>query len=292
MSRIPAPTDIPIAFWSEPTSAPDLVYGVGGPELAPDPNMVYTLVKRDTRGYSTTLDLRDAAGRKWSAKLGPEARTEVVSSRIVWALGYMQPPSYYVPRLAVSLPDGTRDEGAARLRPSVEWLEPRGDWSWHKNPFVATPEFRGLLVLMMVLNSTDLKDANNVVYLARRESATPVLWYSVKDLGATLGDTGRFGPTRGDVVGFEKHGFLDDLRGESSPYVRFTFNGRHQELLRDLRPEDVAWTCERLAKLTDAQWRDAFAAGGYAPEITDRYVARIKAKIREGLALGALRRAS
>jgi hypothetical protein len=240
MSRIPAPTDIPIAFWSEPTSAPDLVYGVGGPELAPDPNMVYTLVKRDTRGYSTTLDLRDAA------------RTEVVSSRIVWALGYMQPPSYYVPRLAVSLPDGTRDEGAARLRPSVEWLEPRGDWSWHKNPFVATPEFRGLLVLMMVLNSTDLKDANNVVYLARRESATPVLWYTVNDLGAMLGD----------------------------------------ELLRDLRPEDVAWTCERLAKLTDAQWRDAFAAGGYAPEITDRYVARIKAKIREGLALGALRRAS
>jgi hypothetical protein len=108
------------------------------------------------------------------------------------------------------------------------------------------------MVLMMLLNSTDLKDANNVVYLARRESAPPVLWYSVNDLGATLGD----------------------------------------ELLRDLRPEDVAWTCERLAKLTDAQWRDAFAAGGYAPEITDRYVARIKAKIREGLALGALRRAS
>ena len=35
--------------------------------------------------------------------------------------------------------------------------------------------------------------------------------------------------------------------------------------------------------LTDEQWRDAFRAGGYDPEQTGRYVAKIKAKIAQGL---------
>ena len=34
---------------------------------------------------------------EWSAKIGPEAQTEVVVSRILWGLGYHQPPIYYLP---------------------------------------------------------------------------------------------------------------------------------------------------------------------------------------------------
>ena len=47
---------------------------------------------------------------------------------------------------------------------------------------------------MMVLNSTDLKDDNNALYLARRPGTRPTFWYTVKDLGATFGETGRFSP--------------------------------------------------------------------------------------------------
>ena len=46
---------------------------------------------------------------------------------------------------------------------------------------------------------------------------------------------------------------------------------------------DVRWTCALLSRLTDAQWRDAFRAGGYNSEQTARYVAKIKAKIEQGL---------
>jgi hypothetical protein len=37
--------------------------------------------------------------------------------------------------------------------------------------------------------------------------------------------------------------------------------------------------------ITDHQWSDAFAAGNYDAQSTARYVARIRAKAQEGLAL-------
>jgi methionine salvage enolase-phosphatase E1 len=49
--------------------------------------------------------------------------------------------------------------------------------------------------------------------------------------------------------------------------------------------EDVRWACERLQKLTDRQWRDAFRAGNFTADVTARYVARIRQKITEGLEL-------
>ena len=52
-----------------------------------------------------------------------------------------------------------------------------------------------------------------------------------------------------------------------------------------MRPADVRWTTELLNRLTDAQWEDAFRAGGYSPDVRARYIKKIKAKIAEGLAL-------
>ena len=47
----------------------------------------------------------------------------------------------------------------------------------------------------------------------------------------------------------------------------------------------MKWTAELFNRLTDAQWEDAFRAGGYAPDIRARYIKKIKAKIAEGLAV-------
>lgn len=38
----------------------------------------YTFVARDTTGKSPGYDVRDAQGRLWSVKRGPEAQSEVV----------------------------------------------------------------------------------------------------------------------------------------------------------------------------------------------------------------------
>ena len=53
----------------------------------------------------------------------------------------------------------------------------------------------------------------------------------------------------------------------------------------DITPADVRWICGRLQRLRDAQWQDAFRAGGYPPVDAERFIRRLKQKIAEGLAL-------
>jgi hypothetical protein len=104
----------------------------------------------------------------------------------------------------------------------------------------------------------------------------------LKDLGASLGETGRFDPKRGNIDAFEREPFIVDVDHDRA---RFGYRGRHQELLDHISVEDVHWTCERLRTLTDQQWRDAFRAGNFTDDVIARYVARIRRKIDEGLKL-------
>ena len=48
---------------------------------------------------------------------------------------------------------------------------------------------------------------------------------------------------------------------------------------------DVVWTCRLFARLSDRQLDDAFRAAGYSDDERARYVAKVKSKIAEGLAL-------
>ena len=274
-------------LWTDPGKTPRNLFD-GPPAVAvkdrPATDGRFDIISKDTSGFSVTYKVRDAAGRKWSVKIGPEAQTEVVASRIVWAVGYHQVPSYFVERwIAVDEKAKGAQLGGARFRPDEMGLKAAGIWSWQKSPFAGTAPYNGLLALMMILNSTDLKDDNNTLYKVEgppREGAGR--WYVVKDLGASLGETGKIDPRRGYVDGFEKEPFITGIDGRK---VVFGFRGRHQELLEGIRVEDVRWICERLQRVTDGQWRDAFRAGNYTEEIASRYVARIRQKIKEGLEL-------
>jgi hypothetical protein len=265
--------------------ARNLFDGVGGRVARPQNDARYRVMDVDTRGYSITYRVRDDRGAEWSVKIGPEAQPDVVSSRIVWALGYHQIPSYFVERWTAEDSGKGQVLGGARFRPRPNdvGLEAKGTWSWQQNPFVGTRPYNGLLALMMILNSTDLKNDNNELYeVERGQREEAHRWYVVKDLGASLGETGRFDPRRGYIDGFEREPFTVGLE---NGFVRFAFRGRHQELLQRIPVADVRWMSERVLRITSAQWRDAFRAGGYSPEITARYVARIRQKAREGLAL-------
>jgi len=271
-------------LWVDPgTQIRNLRAGVAHDDPAPAAEARYDVVSRDVAGFSITYRVRDERGHEWHVKIGPEAQTEVTSSRIVWGLGYHQLPSHFVERwIAVDHAKGQLI-GGGRFRPHEMGLKSAGTWSWQRNPFVGSKPYNGLLVLMMVLNGTDLKNDNNELYDVvgeRREGARR--WYVVKDLGASLGETGRMDPRRGYVDGFEREPFVT---GVSHGRVTFGFRGRHQELLDHIDVDDVRWTCERLRRLTDNQWKDAFRAGGFTDEQTARFVARIKQKIDEGLAL-------
>jgi hypothetical protein len=270
-------------FWEDvdPRSR-NLFHGVAGPDAQPNPDAVYTVKATDTSGFSITYDVADEAGVEWSVKMGDEAQSEVTSSRIVWAMGYQQPPSAYLARWNWREGEARRLENGGRFRPKLPTLKTAGIWPWHENPFVGTQAFRGLLVLMMVLNSTDLKDDNNVIYERHAGDRVVGRWYVVKDLGATLGTTGRMDPKRNDIEAFEPHEFITGVR---RGHVTFAFRGRHQELLSAITPDDVVWMCNRLARLTHAQWRDAFRAGGYDEAVAARFIRRIQQKIADGQAL-------
>ena len=146
-------------LWQEPTDLErrDLFYGQGGRALAPSAAATYTLVEADTDGFSAGYDVRDGQGRMWSVKLGPESQTEVVASRLLWAVGYHQPAVYYLPEWTLTK-DGARSSqspGRFRLEPANE--ENLGEWEWRNNPFVGTRPFEGLFVLMVMINNWDLK---------------------------------------------------------------------------------------------------------------------------------------
>lgn len=274
-------------LWTEPGAERDLFWGSGGRAYAPLADAIFELDAKDDAGFSVSYDVKSPDGVEWSAKVGPEAQTEVVLSRILWGLGYHQPPLYYLPSWTLDRGrDGARRETEARFRPKLSHLDRAGFWKWADNPFRDRHELRGLLVVLLLLNSTDLKDDNNSLYDVK-DGRGVGRWFVVRDLGAALGETGKLYPRRNWLEGFEKQAFLTDV---SATRIRFDYTGRHQELLTMISGDDVKWAAERMARLTDQQWRDAFRAGNYNDADTTRFVARIKEKIADGLDLRVDRR--
>lgn len=286
------PTSAQMAeFWVDPGSRPrDLVYGVGGKALAPAKDAQYKFKGKDELGFSVSYDVEDSRAIEWSAKIGPEAQTEVVVSRLLWGLGYHQPPLYYVPSWTLITEGGdVKKESEARLRPKLDFLDRKPDyWSWQENAFVGTRPFHGLLVVLLILNSTDLKNDNNSIYeLARRfpgDGPDVRRWFVVRDVGAALGETGKLFPRRNWIEGFEEEGFIT---GVKDGRIEFAYTGRHQELLQTITAADLRWAANRMLRLTDQQWRDAFRTANYTNEITNRYLRKIRQKIQEALKVAA-----
>jgi hypothetical protein len=290
------PSDIDVArLWQAPIDLAErnLFHGAGAAALTPDPAVAYTFVKEDRSGYSDGYDVRGPSGL-WSVKLGLEAQPEVVASRVLWAIGYHQPPTYYVERWTM-VGGQSGPKGPARFRPELPDRKVIAEWSWYENDLVGTQPFNGLIVANLILNNWDWKTSNNKVYeLAASAGAPSRRVYVVQDLGASLGKTTfpallKWFPVRGfgqgsrnDLEGFESQGLIRNIEGER---VEFDYRGIHGSLLKTLTPRDVLWTCELMARLSDAQWVDAFRAAGYSDDQTRRYVAKIKAKINEGRAL-------
>ncbi|HUQ86462.1 MAG TPA: hypothetical protein VM096_02825 [Vicinamibacterales bacterium] len=281
-------------LWQEPTDLleRDLLNGPGGAALRPQQNSSFAFVAFKTTGTNPGYEVKDATGRTWSVKLGVEAQSEVTAARILWAMGFPQPPSYFVHQFTLTgIDDGVKT--TARFRTdSVRWRS-ISEWSWYDNPFVNTQPFRGLIVAQLVLNNWDLKTPNNRVYEAIDPSVVPRRQYMVRDVGASLGSAKQFRlftmlGTRGaqgsknDLEDFERQGFIERVEGDK---VVFDYRGPNQGLVDTITVADVIWACELLAKIPDGHWQAAFKAGAYQQADADRYIAKIKAKIAQGLAL-------
>jgi hypothetical protein len=109
------------------------------------------------------------------------------------------------------------DVPGGRFRLSLPELKNLGEWKWMDNPFVDTIPYYGLLVILLMFNSSDLKDSNNSLYEYRpAEGNPPQRWFVVRDIGTALGSTARLAPVRGDPDVFERLGFINASNTASS----------------------------------------------------------------------------
>ncbi len=278
----PPPTATTLTeLWVEPGDIPsrDLFYGPGGAGGVPSPTTRFKVTGLDRTGNSPGYDVLAADGRRWRAKLGEEVQPEIVASRLLWAIGFHQPAMYLVTNLQL---DGGRPDDSGvitRLRAETGYRT-ESDWSWHQNPFVGTRQLNGLLVAQLILNNWDLKTSQNRIYVM--EEGEPLRRYVVQDLGAALGKTRWPTGTRGRIDDFEQHQLIARIQGSR---VIFDYHARHRELFEQITAADVAWTARLLSKLTDRQWQDAFRAARYPQPVSRRFIAKLNAKVREGLAL-------
>jgi len=276
-------------LWVEPEDIRkrDLFEGPGGAALRPKPGTVFAFLSKDTKWYSWGWKVKDPAGLEWSAKYGPEAQAEPVVSRLLWAVGYHQAPTYYVEYW--SLQGGGEDgpKTPCRFRPDLPGRKNLGEWQWKKNPFVGTRPFGGLITFMRMVNNWDLVDRNNVLYELDQPVEGARRLFVVKDVGTAFGRTSPLGierqGTKNDIEDFEQQDFIKEVKGDR---VVFDDAGLlHRELYADVKVADVRWLCERLSRLTPEQWKDAFRAGGYKDDVADRFIRKLQEKVAYGMSL-------
>jgi hypothetical protein len=133
------PSEAPIAsLWERPADLEtrDLFNGPWPRNRAPDPQATYTFVEKKHHGVNPGMTVRDPQGRKWSVKQAPtdgqasEAPIEVVLSRMLSAVGYRQPPVYFLPSFTLADDQGTHVERGGRFRLHDKSLKDVGEWSW------------------------------------------------------------------------------------------------------------------------------------------------------------------
>jgi hypothetical protein len=302
---------ISAVIWENPgpIGSRNLYYGPGSAKLAPAPPFVF--LEEDKDGGSPKFKVRDANGVEWSVKLGPEAQTETVAARLVWAVGYFAEEAYYFERAKVKgLPRLSRGreyqdlEGhvyGARFEPRRRNVK-RGDtWDWNKNPFVGTRQLNGLKVLMIMLNNYDARKKNNRVLSVRNPRRNRVeARYVVADLGATFGrDDGLGGKrSKNDLDDFLSTGFV---KGVEDGEVKFDYDTRPRRWgvvsilyppyfmgevkkerdMKGIPVEHARWIGRLLSGLSPDQLRAAFRAAGYDESTREGFVRALRARINQ-----------
>ena len=296
-------------LWLDPgdIASRDLSFGPGAPDLAPI--APFTFIKEDKSGESAKFDVRDAKGVEWRVKLGREAKSETVATRLIWAVGYFAEEAYYLaeaqienlPRLSRGreyVADGRIVRGA-RFEPRRANIERGPVWGWDKNPFEDSRELNGLKILMILLNNYDARKENNRVFYVEAGGVREAR-HVVSDLGATLGRAGGLGGKRSknDLNDFLSTEFV---RGVNDGTVEFDYDTRprgfghlavlhptyyrsqvkKEKSMRGIPVEHARWIGSLLSQLTDEQLSDAFRAADYDETTMKGYVRALRERINQ-----------
>jgi hypothetical protein len=278
-------------LWQEPGRVE--AFDMAAANTAPRPP--YTFLKEDMGGTGPKVLVRDAAGIEWRVKGGHDVKPETFITRFVTALGYFAETTHFLADGRIEnvtalkrasgfiKPDGTFTWASFEKRePNAKFA---GSWSWIDNPFVGTPELKGLKVLVMLFSNWDNKDARDT----RKGSNTSILEYTdgrrvyfVNDWGQSFGAWGRmFGrdnwrcePYRAQTSHF--------VAGVASGLVRFSYGGAHtDDFKNDIRVDDVRWLMKYLGRITDAQLRIGFKVSGASTQEEECFSRALRDRIEQ-----------
>ncbi len=287
-SNAPAEAGTP-AIWEDrgDVSKLDLFWGIGSEAEMPKAPLQFD--KEDVSGTNPKIKVIDANGVKWNLKFDEEVHAEVAASRLVWACGYMVEESYFIPSGKVNGvtglgrakkfvgADGSFSNAMAEKRPDD--IARRGvNWDWSSNPFVGSKELSGLAILNCLLSNWDAKVTNNNVLGMFDDKGGVRDWYLVADWGGTFGKTGGFmSHTKWSLADYSKQQFLDGVKGNQ---VNFHYSGKMSGL-RSIPKEHATWFMGIAGKLSDAQIREAFRAGGATQSEIDGFTSQLRKRINE-----------
>ena len=282
------------ALWHDPGDVPnlDLRYGIGGAELAPKPP--FTFRDEDMSGSTPKVKVKDANGRDWVVKFGPEAYSDTFGTRLAWAMGYYVEPSYLVAdgviegarnlqRAGKEIDrDGHFQGGRFQLRSAQPKYLKTVTWSWDDNPFTGTPELNGLKILMMLVSNWDNKDARDA---ESRGTNTAIyqngdlLYYFVDDWGGAMGRWGKyFTRSKWNAASFARQS--DDFVSFKNGELHWGYVGQHSDLLtKGVQPGDIRWLLQYLGRLSDGQLRAALDASGASAEEAELYVKGLRMRV-------------
>ena len=284
-------------IWRDPgrVQTLDFTGGPGGRAGAPAPP--FTFIEENKKGTNPKIKVKDARGHRWSVKWGEEVNSENFATRLAWAMGYFVDPAYFVPRAVIKgvtgldrakdyvNPDGSTSNARFELdMDGITELEGEQSWGYLSNPFVNTPQFKGLKIVMMLVSNWDNKDvrdagrgSNTAIFQTRTEAR-----YVVTDWGGSMGKWGGF-LKRGkwDCEGYsdQSKDFVKEVKGG---LVKFGYSGQHTDSFADdITVQDVRWLMSYLSRVSDRQLRAALDASGATPGEAACFVGAVRQRINQ-----------
>jgi hypothetical protein len=286
-------------LWRDPGDVAnlDLAGGAGGREGAPAPPFVFH--EEELGGTAPKVLVKDANKRTWSVKWGEEAKSEVFATRLLWAVGYITEPAYFVKSGnidsvgALTRARGVIDSHGNFRDARFELRDPkyypvRGE-NWTFRSVGRFPQFTGLKIMIMLVSNWDVKDArssdpdtNTAVMRKELDNGGAEIHYIINDWGATMGRWGAITTrSKWDCKGYAAQ-TKDFVKGVKNGHVEFGWEGkRADDVAKGIRVSDVPWLMLYLGKITDAQIRAALEASGATAEETQCFGSAVRERIEQ-----------
>jgi len=293
-----AGADSNAVLWRPPAKITihDWIWGPGGQARAPKPP--FEFLAEDLNGTNAKIKVRDAKGDQWTVKFGGENHSEVFASRLLYALGYVTEPNYFVTSGVVTgahdlkraKPFIGKDGGFRRARfklrdhKALAHAEGR-TWSWDDNPFVGTQELNGLKILLMLTSNWDAKDSrdgrgsNTSVY--SKPGSEDQFLYAFDDWGATMGRWGGFFKRdKWNPAGYQQQ--TRRFVRTANQGIEWGYRGKHgKDITSGISPGDVRWLLTYLSDVTDEELRAGLRASGAREAEIDVYTRSLRGRIAQ-----------